>query len=337
MSGSSLDGLDVCLVQFVEAGEHWDYQILEARTIKFPLLMAEKLASSAKLNQSSLVSLDAEFGQWIGNNLNEFTQSADLIGLHGHTVRHDPENQISLQIGNGQVIANLTGHPTVVNFRMADILSGGQGAPLVPLGEKLLFPQYDGFLNLGGICNASIRLKDDQWIAGDIGPFNQVLNHYARKLGNHFDNKGNLARSGNMDFELYEKWTGIGFFEEEFPKSLSNDWVQNHFFHESNDPKDTLTTFTSFITDQIAKCITQFEPKKLLISGGGAFNLFAVDLLREKIRSEIVIPESEIIQSKEALIFGLLALLRFNNLPNVMASCTGATKNTSGGDIFFPQ
>lgn len=336
MSGSSLDGLDACLTEFSWKQGQWNYQILEATTIPFDPKIEKMLVPASSIDEIEQGLIDQEFGKWIGKKIKPLASKADLIGLHGHTTKHEPENRTSIQIGNGQVVANLCGKPTVSNFRMADIMLGGQGAPLVPMGEKLLFPDYDSFMNLGGICNASIRLKDESWIAGDIGPFNQVLNFYSSKLGKPYDDGGEIARSGSLKTELLKKWQHLEFFQQPFPKSLSNDWVRQNFFDETQEPRDCLNTFTTLITDEIAKRVNKYNPKKLLITGGGAYNHFVIDLLREKVKAEVVVPEDDLINFKEALIFGLLAQLRVMELPNVLSSCTGASSDSCGGDLFFP-
>ncbi len=336
MSGSSLDGLDACLIEFSWRQGQWNYQILEATTIPFDPEIEKLLLAESNSDSIETDLIDQEFGKWIGNKVKQLASKAELIGLHGHTTKHEPENRTSIQIGNGQVVANMCGKPTVSNFRMADIMLGGQGAPLVPMGEKLLFPEYDGFLNLGGICNASMKLDKKSWIAGDIGPFNQVLNFYSSKLGKPYDDGGEIARSGSLKTELLKKWHHLEFFKRPFPKSLSNDWVRQNFFDAMEEPRDCLKTFASFITDEIAKRVNNYNPKKLLITGGGAYNHFAIDLLREKVKAEVVVPEKDLINFKEALVFGLLAHLRAMELPNVLSSCTGASSDSCGGDLFFP-
>jgi len=334
MSGSSLDGLDACLAEFVQNEDGWCYTIQKSETLIIPEHLVQHLRKSADMSAINLLSLDISYGEWIGSVVRELAQEADLIALHGHTVFHSPKDKISLQVGSGEVVHVLTNKPVVANFRNVDILLGGQGAPLVPLGEKLLFPQFHAFLNLGGICNASFS-TNASWIAGDIGPFNQVFNHYAHKLGQPMDANGALARSGQMIARLVDKWSAIPYFKESFPKSLANQWVSNHFLDLKDEPKvDVLHTFGHFISDQIAQQINKHKPKKVLITGGGAKNGYLMELLRSKCHSELIVPDAQLIDSKEALIFGLLGLLRFQNEKNVLSSCTGASRDSSSGVIY---
>ena len=337
MSGSSLDGLDACLCAFQKLPSGWNFEIEEVRTFAFPDSIESELRRSYHHNQEKIIQLDSTYGKWIGQTVKDLAKRVQLIGLHGHTTIHDPQNKISKQIGDPEIVARITGKPVVANYRMADILLGGEGAPLVPMGEKWLFPEHDGFLNLGGICNASFNSASGKWTAGDIGPFNQVLNFYANKLGYPFDQSGDLARSGQLNHRLLDEWNQIDFFKSAFPKSLSNDWVRDHFFDLPDSPKDILRTFTSFITDRIADQINFHDPKKVMISGGGAFHSFAVESLQEKTRAQLALPSEEIISFKEALIFAFLGLLRHQNQYNVLSSCTGAREDSCSGDIYLPS
>ena len=218
MSGSSLDGLDACLTHFEKTGGTWTYRILESATFPLPVELMHALRNSPALDSLALLKLDVAFGKWIAKTISHLAPRADLISLHGHTVFHSPSDNVSLQIGSGEVVHLLTGKPVVAQFRNTDVLLGGQGAPLVPMGEKMLFPGFDSFLNLGGICNVSFTLSDN-WIAGDIGPFNQVFNYYSALLGQPMDVNGELAKSGKMIPELLQEWNEIPYFKQPFPKS----------------------------------------------------------------------------------------------------------------------
>ncbi len=334
MSGSSLDGLDACLVELEMVGSNWRFAILEAHTLTIPEALTNQLRQSSLVSAKELLALDVKYGEWISSAIAPLTKQIDLIALHGHTVFHSPKDKISVQIGSGEVIAVRTGKPVVANFRTQDILLGGQGAPLVPMGEKLLFPEYDGFFNLGGICNATFR-KEQQWNAGDIGPFNQVFNHFAKMLRAPIDTNGDLARSGKVVPELIATWNANPYFAQPFPKSLANQWVTSHFLLSSTfSPQDVLHSFAQFISDQIVTTIHKHQPAKTLITGGGAKNGFLIELLKSKCQRELVIPEVEIVDFKEALIFALLGLLRFRGEVNVLASCTGASRDSSSGILY---
>lgn len=333
MSGSSLDGLDACVASFHFFDGKWQFDIKKSDTFPLPDQLKEELREAPSLKSDELLALDVKYGKWMAGVVKGLSEECDLIGLHGHTVYHAPERGFSLQIGNGEVLQALTGKPVVAQFRNADILQGGQGAPLVPMGERLLFPEYDAFLNLGGICNLTVR-KGDRWLAGDIGPCNQVPNFYAQMIGLAMDKDGELARSGRVIDELYKRWAALSFFLRPFPKSLANQWVQEHFLNEPGEVADVLATFQAFITDQIASAFHPHAPAKVLVTGGGARNTLFIETLGGKVGAELVVPEQQIVDMKEALIFGLLALLRVRGEANVMSSCTGAREDTCGGVLY---
>ena len=334
MSGSSLDGLDLCTASFEKRANGWVYEIMNCQTVDIPKILWIQLAGSRSLASIDLLELDYKYGEWIGQTIKNLNFPLDLISVHGHTVFHLPEKGVSYQIGNGGVINWITGVPTVAEFRNLDIQLGGQGAPLVPMGEKFLFPEFEGFLNLGGICNGSFS-KDSDWIAGDIGPCNQVFNYFSRKLGYDIDDRGQLAASGQVIQSLFDDWNNIDFFKKAFPKSLGNQWVEDSFIKEYNSsPKDILRTFSLFIAEKIVNTLEQKTPERLMITGGGAYNTFLIDQIKSLTKTEIVIPDQNLVDFKEALMFGFLGLLRKRGEPNVLASCTGASQDSCSGVIY---
>lgn len=334
MSGSSLDGLDLCTISFEKRANVWRYEILVCETIEIPKTLLAQLEVSSSLDSIGLLELDVKYGEWIGQTIKKTSNSLDLIGVHGHTVFHLPEKGVSCQIGNGEVINNVTGIPTISNFRNLDIQLGGQGAPLVPMGEKLLFSEFDGFLNLGGICNGSFG-NGSNWMAGDIGPCNQVFNYFSRKLGQNFDDSGGLAASGSVIQSLFDDWNSIDYFKNPFPKSLGNQWVQDHFIKEYDFPsEDILCTFSSFIAQKIGNTLDERSPRKVMITGGGAYNTFLIDQIKSLSKAEIVLPDQKLIDFKEAIIFGFLGLLRERGDLNVLSSCTGASRDSCSGVIY---
>lgn len=336
MSGSSLDGLDACLSSFSFVDNKWAYNIIETQTLELPEELKNDLSESSQISSSELLALDVKYGNWIAKQIADFASSADLISIHGHTVFHEPSKGFSLQIGSAEQIAIVTNKPVISNFRNTDILLGGQGAPLVPMGEKLLFPDFDGFVNLGGICNASLISKIST-IAGDIGPFNQVFNHYAQKQGFEMDEGGSLSQSGNRIDELIDLWKNNPFFKESFPKSLANQWVSDNFLGiEDIAPKDVMCSFAHFITDQLSDVLNHYSPERVLLTGGGTYHAFAMSLLEQKCNTELVKPSNELINYKEALIFGFLGLLRMRGDNNVLCSATGASRDSSSGTIYRP-
>jgi len=333
MSGSSLDGLDICKV-VLEETKGWHYQILKTQTLDYPEEISQKLASSPSMGGADLFALDIEFGQWIARALKPFMKKVDLIALHGHTVFHKPARGFSLQIGNPQKMATMLKTPVVADFRNTDILLGGQGAPLVPFGERALFAEYDAFLNLGGICNLTVR-KNNEWLAGDIGPFNQVLNHLAAKRNQPFDKEGELAAAGQDKMDLMCRWSQMAFFKEAFPKSLDN-FFASEVLNEVKgiSAEDALHTYTSFIIFQMATRLNEMHVAKVMVSGGGTWNTYAMQQLRSKTTAEVVIPDKQLVDFKEALIFALLGLLKYQGRINVMSSCTGARMDSSSGVVF---
>lgn len=341
MAGSSMDGLDLTLVSFTLTNGFWTYEIIGSSTVSYNEHLHEQLRDSPTKSQSEKNDLDHLFGEWIGDQINLFlTQygntKVDLLAVHGHTVMHAPHEGISWQLGSGQRIAEKTNIASVTDFRTADISEGGQGAPLVPMGDFVLFKEYDACLNLGGIANVSIRDKEMAW---DICPCNQVLNFYANKLGFEYDKEGDLARGGVVSNELLEQIFQIDYFSKEGPKSLPNGFIPHHLL-DTVDPSDGLRSYVEFIALQISKDLSfiKKESPKLLITGGGAFNSFLIERTRHYLSDWMVeIPNQELISFKEALIFAFLGLKRFRGEVNVQSSVTGASKDTSSGVIHFPK
>ncbi len=340
MSGSSLDGLDVCATKFRHHADAWTYEILHAETMDIPEDIVSQLRQSPGMEQSMLHQLDVAYGRWIGQSLKEMIHrehlTAALIGIHGHTVFHDPEiKKTSVQIGQGHTIAQYTGIPVVDNFRMKDISLGGQGAPLVPAGEHHLLTEYDAFLNLGGICNLSVH-QQGNIKAWDIAPCNQVFNHFAQLLGQAYDTNGNLAQQGQQHMEWINYLKSLPYFTKEPPKSLANQWTREVLKNAPRDPKDALATYSHFLALEITHAIRYCQGvKSVMVTGGGAYNHTLIDHLTTMLGADVqlIIPSTELIDFKEALIFGFLALLKQCDLPNVFASATGASKDSVSGDL----
>ncbi|MEQ8470127.1 MAG: anhydro-N-acetylmuramic acid kinase [Marinoscillum sp.] len=337
MSGSSLDGLDICACHFVKR-QKWSFQIMATQTIPIPDPIKHRLKGSDELSTEELDKLDVDYGEWIATTLEAWLidqkLKPELIGIHGHTVFHDPSQKVSLQLGNGRLISKRLRVSVVDNFRVADILNGGQGAPLVPVGEHYLFSGYRGFINLGGIAN--IALHKHQITAWDIAPCNQVLNFFAEKCGLPFDESGLLAREGKIDQKWIAYLHSLKYFYQKPPKSLSNQWTQQVLKTHPSDPKDGLASYCSFLSSEIAKAL---EPNaQIMVTGGGAHNLTLMEMIRSQSpgNCEIVVPDIQLVEFKEALVFGFLAVLRKLNIPNVFASVTGAQEDTVSGDLHLP-
>ena len=339
MSGTSLDGLDLVAVEFVFSDGKWHYKIIDAKTISYPGTWEKKLRSAHELTGSELLQVHNEYGKFLAGQINQFSKdfSADLIASHGHTIFHQPEKGFTFQLGNGSVIAAETGITTVADFRQPDVSLGGQGAPLVPAGDRLLFGEFDYCLNLGGFANISFE-KNNKRIAFDICPANIILNHFAAKQRLPFDNNGDLGRNGKINNELLVKLNSLDFYKKEPPKSLGREWIESEFLPNIDgfpgSDSDKLRTVYEHFAIQLAKATN--KPGKMLVTGGGAFNKFLIERLKELSVANIVIPDSETINFKEALIFAFLGVLRIRNEVNCLASVTGAKRDHSTGVIFLP-
>lgn len=337
MSGTSLDGLDIAYVKFTNESDY-QFEILAKATIDYTDAWRNRLQNAIDLNPEDLKKLDVEYGTFLGDQVVEFIQDyqiehLDFIASHGHTVFHQPEKGITKQIGDGQQIADITNHQVVYDFRTQDVVLGGQGAPLVPIGDRLLFADYDACVNLGGFANISFEQNDER-IAFDICPVNVVMNHFSRKLGYEYDDKGNLAKEGTINFKLLELLNQLDFYKKTPPKSLGIEWVHQEIFpilNQFDSSKDVLRTFLEHIAIQIAKVTHKFNT--ILFTGGGVYNDFLMEKVRENSQSKIDIPNSDIVNYKEALIFAFLGLLRLENKPNCLSSVTGAKYDHSSGKI----
>lgn len=338
MSGTSLDGLDIALCQF-ENITSWKFKILKASTIPYSDYWIRKLSTAQSISEKELNTLDKEYGQYVGETVKTFLKNdsyqTDLIASHGHTVFHQPDKQFTLQIGDGSEIASLTGITTISDFRSLDVQLGGQGAPLVPIGDKLLFGQFDYCINLGGFSNISYDVNNMR-IAFDICAVNIILNQLARSECKAFDKDGELGKQGTLNQKLLSELNDLDFYKRSHPKSLGKEWLDNKFIpileKYSISTQDKLRTIYEHIAFQISKVIKQ-KNAKVLITGGGAFNSFLIDLIKIKSNAEVILPSKEIIEYKEALIFALLGLLRFENSINCLSSVTGAKRDSSCGKI----
>ncbi|WP_338220395.1 anhydro-N-acetylmuramic acid kinase [Algoriphagus sp. oki45] len=345
MSGTSGDGLDVAFVHFKKE-QSWQFDIEEAKTFPFPKALGEQLSRAHLLSALDLALLDVEFGRWMGEQVRDFCDEFQLkplaVASHGHTVFHQPQHGLSLQIGNGWALREASGEQVVNDFRMRDIQLGGQGAPLVPIGDQLLFPQVDFCLNLGGISNISFE-KEGKRVAFDISPFNLLLNAEAQKLGKPFDRGGEWARKGELNLPLFNELNALDYYQLKGAKSLGREDMEHVFLtlleKSGLSPKDTLRTLTEHYAFQIARVIMENKSKErplILITGGGAYHSFFEERLNHYLKGswEKYISGKELIEFKEALIFGFLGLLRILGETNTLSSVTGAEKDSTGGVIY---
>ncbi len=336
MAGSSMDGLDVAEVEFNKNGS-WTFELIRSRSYAYDKKISNDLIKAVSQSLDEQKRVNQLFGEWISDKLLDFgVEGNDLVAVHGHTITHKPDEGISWQLGDGSVIANETKVPAVTDFRSLDVTLGGQGAPLVPVGDFQLLSTFDACLNLGGIANVSIR---DKRIAWDVCPCNQVLNFFAKKLGKEFDKNGDLAREGNNDQNWKARISENPFYDQLPPKSLPNQFIESQILDEVN-PSAGLRTYSEFISERVIHDINTHlnSGAKIFTSGGGAFNSFLIELLNaNEYGLEFHVPKSELVAFKEAVVFGFLGILKTRNEPNVLASVTGAIKDTSSGIIHYPK
>lgn len=338
MSGTSLDGLDICLAEFEKQGK-WSFQILKAETIPYSEDWENKLRNSIHLSAEDLLELNSEYGFYLGRQVKEFIhkhqlENISLIASHGHTIFHQPKRKFTLQIGDGRAIKLETGLPVIYDFRSQDVLMNGNGAPLVPIGDELLFSEYNACLNLGGFSNISLH-SDGKRIAFDIAPVNIVLNYLAQQINKSFDENGALAQKGETNEALLNDLNALDFYLHSHPKSLGIEWCNKHIFPALKNIEilDALATFTEHTAQQIANVINKNNIKDILITGGGAYNSFLIEKIRSKTQAEVIIPKKEIIDYKEALIFAFMGVLKVNNEVNVLSSATGSSYDHCSGVI----
>ena len=337
MSGTSLDGIDIALCRFSINGFEWSYEIVEAQTINYPELWLEKLKSAPLATVEGFLLLHNEYGRYTGELVKEFLHNKirpELIASHGHTIFHQPERKFTYQLGNGASIAALTGITTVSDFRNFDVALGGQGAPLVPVGDELLFPEFDYCLNIGGFSNISFLL-DGQRIASDISPANIILNFLAQQKGHTFDEDGRLGAAGIINEHLLTKLNNLDFYRKKWPKSLGKEWVDNQVVPLLTSSGLCIEDQAATIYEHIAIQISKVTGKtgQMLITGGGGKNLFLVEKLKKMCECRIVLPDQKLTDFKEALIFAFLGVLAYQGQNNVYSSITGSTCNHIGGII----
>ncbi len=344
MSGTSLDGIDIAYVK-INYTNKYTFEIINAATIAYSKKWKTDLKEGFHLSGEKLTKLDADYGIFLGEIIQKFIaenniETVDFIASHGHTIYHNPAENYTLQIGNGPYITSITGIKTICNFRIQDIALGGQGAPLVPIGDMLLFANYDYCLNLGGFSNISLSENNNR-IAFDICPANIVLNHYVADLNLEYDDKGAIASTGTIQTNLLEDLNSLTFYNTSEPKSLGFEFIVETIIpiidKYNLEIKDILRTFVEHIAIQISRKIESNTSKTMLVAGGGAYNTFLIDRLQSHTNTKLVIPNDTLINYKEALVFALLGFLKDEGKTNCLKSVTGATKDHSSGVIFTPS
>jgi anhydro-N-acetylmuramic acid kinase len=352
MSGSSLDGLDIAFVQLEETTGKWQFEVLETACIPYTSEWRKNLSDAVSLSAKDYLLLHTAYGRYIGDCINHFLEEKNLayrvqlIASHGHTAFHIPAQKMTAQLGDGAAIAAVTGIRTITDLRSVDIALGGQGAPIVPIGEKLLFPEFDFFLNIGGIANLSAYRESS--IGFDVCPANRVLNLLSSGAEKGYDENGNLAAAGRVNENLLSRLNDFPYYKLNHPKSLSNEFGLGEIYpimkNAGISMQDALRTYVQHIVIQISKSLLQLkkeipgnEKLRLLITGGGAHNLFLTEKLREEISTmgiESVIPDKRLIDFKEALVMALMGVLRWREDINVLHSVTGASKDSINGAVW---
>ena len=345
MSGTSLDGVDLAHIVFTVKNNKWEFEILESETISYTTDWLNKLKIAVDFSKTQLEQLDQDYTKLLGTIISSFIKKYEIKNLdavcsHGHTILHQPQNGFTLQIGNLPKIADLINQTVVCDFRVQDVQLGGQGAPLVPIGDRILFPEYDYCMNLGGFSNISFE-QNNKRIAFDISPVNTVLNFYANQLGLDYDDKGSISRTGICNEDLLNGLNGLDYYQKKHPKSLGFEFVKEiilPIFESYSIPiKDKLYTFTEHVALQITLALPN-KNGSLFITGGGAYNDFLIERIQYHLpEMKIIIPSDKILEFKEALIFALLGVLKLRGEINVLNSVTGAKKDHSSGTIYSPK
>ncbi|NQW42896.1 MAG: anhydro-N-acetylmuramic acid kinase [Bacteroidetes bacterium] len=346
MSGSSMDGIDLALCNITSDNGKYTFSIENAETYEYNEKWRVRLSQLRKADALAYAKTDVFYGHYLGQLVNDFVSknnlTPDLIASHGHTVFHYPNELITRQVGDGASLSAICGLPVVSDFRSMDVAKGGQGAPLVAIGDELLFSEYDYCLNLGGFSNIS-GMVGEYRIAYDISPANILLNRVARDLDLAYDKDGEIAAKGAINYQLLGLLNDIDFYKKPFPKSLNRDWINEELWHivkegERLSPEDKMKTFVDHIAFQIGKSIdyisgNKASNKKVLVTGGGAFNNTLMDYIRTHSEAEFIIPEKKLVEYKEALIFALMGVLRIENNVNIKQTFTGASSDSVSGSL----
>ncbi len=351
MSGSSLDGLDIAYVQLDEVRGDWGYQLLFANCIPYPEEWKQHLLQAPNLSVGHFLKLHTEYGRYLGERVQEFItlhglqHQVHFIASHGHTVFHEPASHTTFQLGDGAALAAVAGLPVINDLRALDVAYGGQGAPIVPIGDKLLFSDYEYLLNIGGITNLTVR-HENSLVAFDIAIANQALNTLAEREGKIMDEGGEMAASGSLLPDVFDELNQAEYYKLPAPKSLSNAMAQDIVFpsllESSHTIKDLLHTLVEHIAHQVAVAAGHYphgkEKATMLITGGGAFNNYLVARIEkalEPLHISVYVPRPDVVKYKEAVVMALIGTLRWREEANVLSSVTGATKDSCGGALWI--
>ncbi len=341
MSGTSLDGMDIAYCRFrYDNCSGWQYELLQACTIPYSRQWKQRLSGLLSATAEQYALTHVEYGHLIGQNIRHFIQEnnlkVDFVASHGHTVFHQPERYFTAQIGEGAAIAAECNMPVISDFRTMDVACGGQGAPLVPIGDKLLFGKYDYCLNIGGITNISYD-NDGERIAFDVSPANMVMNYFAEKTGKLYDKDGLMAKKGMLNQDMFQALNALSYYRQAFPKSLGREWFEQCFLPIVLKYDDSIENILHTICHHIAYQLAQIVNKgSMLITGGGAKNKYLISLFKQYMPNvNMIIPDNMLIEYKEALVFAFLGVLRMQSKVNCLKSVTGAAKNVVGGAVYY--
>ena len=342
MSGTSLDGLDIAYVRFREENGVWSYRMPYAECLPYSDEWREKLRDAYYFSSEGITSLDADYGRYLGKAVRDFAQKfglsdeVDFVASHGHTVFHRPDLGYNLQIGSGAHLHAVSKFRVINDFRTLDVAFGGQGAPLVPIGDKLLFGEYDYCLNIGGFANISFDDDNNRRIAYDLCPVNYCLNRLMRTRGQEYDTNGLTARSGKVNNNLLDALDALAYYRKPAPKSLAQEWVDEQVMPLIERCTDTFENKMATLTEHAARQISRpiNEGKRVLVTGGGTYNIFLKERTLAYKNFEWVQPGSAVVEFKEALIFAFLGLRRAEGLPNCLKSVTGTAHDVVSGQMY---
>ncbi|MHC5310224.1 anhydro-N-acetylmuramic acid kinase [Myroides sp. LJL116] len=349
MSGTSLDGIDLAYVKFSydsDKEKGWSFSLKEAQTIPYKQKWRTTLKQALHYSKEELEQLNHDYTVYLAGVIQDFItqhnlEDIDAVCSHGHTILHQPDLGYTLQIGNLPILADLINQTVVCDFRTQDVALKGQGAPLVPLGDALLFSQYQACVNLGGFANISFTDAYNKRIAFDICPVNIVLNAFVAGQGLLYDKDGDLSKLGKVNVDLLEELNALDYYKEPGPKSLGVEFVQEYIQpvlqKYTLSTSDYLCTYTAHIVKQIKLVLEHNALQNVLLSGGGSHNAFLVEQLKSSSdKFTLVVPTKDIVDFKEAIIFGFLGVLRLLGQNNILSSVTGATKDHCGGMVYQP-
>ena len=349
MSGTSMDGLDIACCRFEENEDHYGFELVASQQVDFPEIWKSRLLNLPAQTAEVYAKTHVYFGHWLGQTVREFIHQhqlkPDFVAAHGQTIFHQPEKNFTAQIGDGETLASYLECPIVSNFRNKDVALGGQGAPLVPLGEKYLFPHQRLFLNLGGFSNLTYET-----LAFDISPCNIVLNALAGRIDHDpplaYDPEGAIAASGTSDTALLRALNQLPYFQKKPPKSLGWEWVEAQvlpLLAATDRPvADLLHTYCLHIAAQIGIAADHVTAsgQEILITGGGRHNRFLMQQIAQQLAARNIGIDTQatpsLIDYKEAIIFAFLGLRVLTGKTTALHTVTGAPFDNLSGAVHLP-